>query len=106
VLEPAQLLAGEQAVITATPPDDELIGAQLATLEPKRDQAERERGRLLDAYQAALLNLDELTRRTAALTARRVVPTTPFTAAGRSATILATIESLGPPISVNVDVRE
>ena len=72
LLEPAQLIAGEQAVITATPPDDdELIGAQLATLERKRDQTERERGRLLDAYQAALLDLDELTRRTAALTARR-----------------------------------
>jgi site-specific DNA recombinase len=72
LLEPAQLLAGERAVITATPPDDdEIIGAQLAALERKRDQAERERGRLLDAYQAALLDLDELTRRTAALAARR-----------------------------------
>ena len=72
LLEPAQLLAGERAVIAATPlDDDELIGAQLATLERKRDQAERERGRLLDAYQAALLDLDELTRRTATLTARR-----------------------------------
>jgi site-specific DNA recombinase len=72
LLEPAQLLAGERAVIAATPlDDDELIGAQLATLERKRDQAQRERGRLLDAYQAALLDLDELTRRTAALTARR-----------------------------------
>jgi hypothetical protein len=59
-------------VITATPPDDdELLGAQLATLQRKRDQAERERGRLLDAYQAALLDLNELMRRTAALTARR-----------------------------------
>ena len=59
-------------MITATPPDDdELIGAQLATLQRKRDQAERERGRLLDAYQAALLDLNELMRRTAALTARR-----------------------------------
>ncbi|MCA1679630.1 MAG: recombinase family protein [Actinobacteria bacterium] len=72
LLEPAQLIAGERAVITATPPDDdELIGAQLAALERKLDQAERERARLLDAYQAALLDLDELTRRTAALTARR-----------------------------------
>jgi site-specific DNA recombinase len=72
LLEPAQLLAGEQAIITATPPDDdELIAAQLTALERKRDQAERERGRLLDAYQAELLDLDELTRRTAALSARR-----------------------------------
>jgi len=72
LLEPAQLIAGERAIITATPPDDdELIGAQLATIERKQDQAERERARLLDAYQAALLGLDELTSRTAALTARR-----------------------------------
>ena len=72
LLDPRQLIAGERAIITTTPPDDdELIGAQLATLERKRDQAERERGRLLDAYQAALLDLAELTRRTAALTARR-----------------------------------
>ena len=72
LLEPAQLLAGEQAVITATAPDDdELIAYQLTALERKRDQAERERGRLLDAYQADLLDLDELTRRTGALTARR-----------------------------------
>jgi site-specific DNA recombinase len=72
LLEPAQLIAGEHALITSTPPnDDDLIGAQLAALERKLDQAELERGRLLDAYQAALLDLDELTRRTAALTARR-----------------------------------
>ena len=72
LLEPSQLIAGERAVITTTPPnDDDLIGAQLAALERKRDQTELERGRLLDAYQAALLDLDELTRRTARLTARR-----------------------------------
>jgi site-specific DNA recombinase len=72
LLEPAQLLAGERAAITASPPDDdELIGAQLATIERKLDQAERERGRLLDACQAALIDLDELTSRTATLTARR-----------------------------------
>ena len=72
LLEPAQLIAGEHAVITTTPPnDDDLIGAQLAALERKLDQTELERGRLLDAYQAALLDLDELTRRTATLTARR-----------------------------------
>jgi site-specific DNA recombinase len=72
LLEPSQLIAVEHAVITTTPPnDDDLIGAQLAALERKRDQTELERGRLLDAYQAALLDLDELTRRTARLTARR-----------------------------------
>ncbi len=35
------------------------------------DAKERERARLLDAYQAGLLDLDELTGRTATLTARR-----------------------------------
>jgi len=50
---------------------DELTTTQLATLQHKLDQTQTERGRLLDAYQAALLNLDQLTRRTTALTARR-----------------------------------
>ena len=72
LLQPAQLIAGEQAVITTTPAnDDDLIGAQLAVLERKREQTDVQRSRLLDAYQAALLDLDELTRRTAALSARR-----------------------------------
>jgi site-specific DNA recombinase len=72
LLEPAQLIAGEQAVITTTPPNaDDLIGAQLAALERKLERTDVQRSRLLDAYQAALLDLDELTRRTAALTARR-----------------------------------
>ena len=45
LLEPAQLIAGEHAVIAGTPPnDDELIGTQLAAIERKRDQTERERG--------------------------------------------------------------
>ena len=77
LLQPAQLIAGEHAVIAATPPDDDdLIGAQLGTLTRKLDQAERERGRLLDAYQAELFDLDELTRRTATLTHRRQQLTT------------------------------
>ncbi|MGZ6638343.1 MAG: recombinase family protein [Solirubrobacteraceae bacterium] len=72
LLEPSQLIAGERAVITTIPPnDDDLIGTQLAALERKLEQTELERRRLLDAYQAALLDLDELTRRTATLTARR-----------------------------------
>ena len=37
---------------------------------PPSTPNERERARLLDAYQAGLLDLDELTRRTSALTAR------------------------------------
>jgi site-specific DNA recombinase len=72
LLDPRQLIAGERAVITATPPnEDELIAAQLKHLESALGATERERLRLLDAYQAGLLELDELTRRTATLTTRR-----------------------------------
>src|SRR4029450_8363340 len=39
LLQPAQLIAGERTVITSTPPnDDDLIAAQLATLERKLEQ--------------------------------------------------------------------
>jgi site-specific DNA recombinase len=72
LLDPRQLIAGERAVITATPPDeDELIAAQLKHLDSALETTDRERTRLLDAYQAGLLELDELTRRTATLTTRR-----------------------------------
>jgi site-specific DNA recombinase len=72
LLDPRQLTAGEHAVIAGTPADEnELVAAQLKRLDTALDSNERERARLLDAYQAALLDLDELTRRTAALTARR-----------------------------------
>ena len=71
LLDPRQLIAGERAVITATPPDeDELIAAQLKHLDSALQTTDRERTRLLDAYQAGLLELDELTRRTATLTTR------------------------------------
>ena len=72
LLDPRQLIAGERAVITATPPhEDELIANQLKRLTGALDATELERSRLVDAYQAGLLELDELTRRTATLTARR-----------------------------------
>ena len=72
LLDPRQLIAGERAVIAGTPPDEnELVTAQLKRLDSALDNNERERTRLLDAYQAGLIDLDELTRRTAALTARR-----------------------------------
>ncbi len=72
LLDPRQLIAGERAVIAGTPADEnELVAAQLKRLARALDSNERERTRLLDAYQAELLDLDELTRRTAALTARR-----------------------------------
>ncbi|MGZ5357345.1 MAG: hypothetical protein ACXWE8_13480, partial [Solirubrobacterales bacterium] len=72
LLDPRQLIAGEHAVITSTPPDEnELIANQLARLTTALQGTERERTRLLDAYQAELLGLDELTRRTSKLTTRR-----------------------------------
>ena len=72
LLDPRQLLAGERAVIAGTPADEnELVATQLRRLDAALDGNERERTRLLDAYQAGLLELDELTKRTAAITARR-----------------------------------
>jgi len=72
LLDPRQLIAGEGALLTATQPsEDELIAAQLKHLTTALETAERERNRLLDAYQAGLIELDQLGRRTQALTARR-----------------------------------
>ena len=72
LLDPRQLIAAERAVIAGTPADEnELVAAQLKRLDSALQTNERERARLLDAYQAGLLELDELTSRTAAITARR-----------------------------------
>jgi len=70
--DPAQLIAGEHAVIAGTPlSDDELISRQLDGLQRKLEQTERERGRLIDAYQAGLIDLEELNARAKTLTHRR-----------------------------------
>jgi site-specific DNA recombinase len=72
LLDPRQLIAAERAVIAGTPADEnELVAAQLKRLDNAIQSNERERGRLLDAYQAGQLELDELTNRTATITARR-----------------------------------
>ncbi|MGH8300564.1 MAG: recombinase family protein [Steroidobacteraceae bacterium] len=71
LLDPRQLLAAERALLAGKPDEDELVAAQLKRLDPAIDAKDRERARLLDAYQAGLIELAELTRRTAALTARR-----------------------------------
>ena len=47
-----------------------LIAGQLKRLNTAIDAKQAQRARLLDAYQAGLFDLDELTRRTSALTAR------------------------------------
>jgi Thiamine pyrophosphate enzyme, N-terminal TPP binding domain/Recombinase/Recombinase zinc beta ribbon domain len=70
LLDPQQLLAGERAVLSGAPDENELIAIQLKRLNTAIDAKQGERDRLLDAYQAGLLDLDELTRRTSALTAR------------------------------------
>ena len=70
LLDPQQLLAGERAVLAGTPDENELITGQLKRLSAAIDAKQSERARLLDAYQAGLLDLGELTRRTSALTAR------------------------------------
>ncbi|MGZ6623409.1 MAG: recombinase family protein, partial [Solirubrobacteraceae bacterium] len=72
LLDPRQLIAAEHAVIAGAPADEnELVLAQLKRLDNALQSHERERARLIDAYQAGLLELDELTNRTAAITARR-----------------------------------
>lgn len=59
-------------MIAGTPVDEnELIANQLKRIANAAGAVELERTRLLGAYQAGLLELDELTRRTATLTTRR-----------------------------------
>ena len=71
LLDPQQLLAAERAVIAGAPDENQLVATQLGRLDSAIDAKARERTRLLDAYQAGLIELDELTRRTATITARR-----------------------------------
>ena len=72
LLDPALLLAGEQAITAQAPiPDDQLLAAELARLDRKLDAARGEHRRLIDLYQAALIDMPELQRRAAAITARQ-----------------------------------
>ncbi len=69
---PELLSAGEAALAAQAPvPDDELLAAQLARLERRRDGAQAERRRLADLYQAGVIEHAEMTRRAAELDARR-----------------------------------
>jgi site-specific DNA recombinase len=71
LLDPRQLIAAERAVIAGAPANEnELVVAQLKRLDNALQSNDRERARLIDAYQAGLLELDELTSRSAAITAR------------------------------------
>ena len=72
LLRPDVLTAGEQALAVRAPaPDDELLGAELARLDRKLDATDAERRRLIDLYQAGLLELPELQRRATEVEHRR-----------------------------------
>jgi site-specific DNA recombinase len=72
LLHPNLLLAGEQAVaISAPTPDDEILAAELARLDRKIEGAEAERRRLVDIYQAGLVELPNLQRRAAEIATRQ-----------------------------------
>ena len=72
LLRPDVLTAGEQALAVRTPtPDDELLAAELARLDRKLDTVDAERRRLIDAYQAGLVELPDLQRRATEVEHRR-----------------------------------
>jgi hypothetical protein len=72
ITHPDQVLAGEQAITLHTPiPDDELLTAELARLDRKIDAADTERRRLIDLYQGGFIEMPEMQRRAAEITARR-----------------------------------
>ena len=72
LLDPGQLLAGEHAVAISAPvPDDELLAAELARLDRKLDTARAEHSRLVDLFQAGLIDMPELQRRAAAIATRQ-----------------------------------
>ena len=71
LLEPAILLAGQQAVTLTQPiPDDELLAAQLSRLDRKIDNAAAEKRRLVDLFQAGLIEMPELQRRSREVASR------------------------------------
>ena len=72
LLRPDVLLAGESALARARPaPDEKLLGVQLERIERRVKAAEGERRRLLDLYQAGLVEFGELKRRMRDIDQRR-----------------------------------
>jgi site-specific DNA recombinase len=72
LLDPGLLLAGEQAIAVHAPvPDDQLLAAELARLARKLEAARGEHSRLIDLYQAGLVDMPELQRRATTITARQ-----------------------------------
>jgi site-specific DNA recombinase len=90
LLEPAILLAGEQAVTLTQPiPDDELLAAELARLDRKIDNAAAEKRRLVDLFQAGLIEMPELQRRSREVAIRHNELTTKRAALAAERTALA-----------------
>jgi site-specific DNA recombinase len=72
MLRPELLTAGEAGLVSRQPlPDDEILAAELARMQRRLDDVERERQRLLDIYQTGLIELAEVSRRNDQLVARR-----------------------------------
>ena len=71
LLRPEVLLAGEAALAGRHAPHDELLNTQLERLARRVEQADSERRRLADLYQAGLIDTTELRRRGAEVTARK-----------------------------------
>jgi site-specific DNA recombinase len=72
LLRPELLIAGEEALAgKAKIPDDQLCAAQLERIGRRGDQVDAERRRLADLYQAGLVDLDELRRRSKDVAARK-----------------------------------
>lgn len=71
LLRPEVLLAGEAASAGGHTPNDELLGTELQHLAARLEQADVERRRLADLYQAGIIDVMELKRRGAEVTARK-----------------------------------
>jgi len=72
LLRPEILLAGEAALTSSEPAaDQQILQDQIARLERRHQAAERERRRLLDAFQAGLVEFTDLRRRTEEVDSRR-----------------------------------
>jgi len=71
LLRPEVLLAGEAVVASREGPQDDILATQLERLARRLNQAEAERRRLADLYQAGLVGLEELRHRGAEITARK-----------------------------------
>jgi len=71
LLQPDLLLAGEHSLaVTAPVPDDQLLAAELARLDRKLDTTDTEKRRLVDLYQAGLIEMADHQRRAADIAAR------------------------------------